>query len=412
MPAGAKLPEDHEKRRHDEFVELVNTSTRTLDLSGVILADGSSDRHVFASGTVGLLAGSREQLETYSRVAGLDGRFVIRDKWIVLGQGLLSQARARDYGAAIPALTPEEDAGLDPALRELTGETRDGGAWTASLSRESRALKAGVSMTDISPHFSADMGFIPRTDKMEIDAYVNPSFFADQGGWLQIFAPEVYYNRTHRHGGTHHIGARTDDELGLEADFTFAHSTEAGAAYYRLYTLHQGRAFPGQDRFEIWAETFRFAAIQLGGSVNYGGDVVFDEGVPGRSLKWDAWADLRFTPQLALSLSARGLTLDRSETRQRYVTALIPRLKLTYQHNRELSFRAIGEVDAAWRYDPAGVRVPSETGVTVDFLATSLLRPETVAYLGYGARLSGDGIGAARPERTSAFFKLSYLWQL
>ena len=29
----------------------MNTSTRTLDLSGVILADGSSDRHVFASGT-------------------------------------------------------------------------------------------------------------------------------------------------------------------------------------------------------------------------------------------------------------------------------------------------------------------------------------------------------------------------
>jgi len=35
-----------------------------------------------------------------------------------------------------------------------------------------------------------------------------------------------------------------------------------------------------------------------------------------------------------------------------------------------------------------------------------------VAYLGYGARLTGDGLGAARPERVGAFFKLSYLWQL
>ena len=367
---------------------------------------------VFANGTVGFLAGSREQLETYSRLAGLDGRMVIRDKWVVLGQGLLSRARDRDYRGAIGALTPEEDAALDPALREQTGQTRDGSAWTASLSRESRALDVGVNVTDISPYFSADMGFIPRTDQIKMGMNVTPMFYGSEDSWFQVLVPEVSYSRTHRHGAAHHVGARTDDALAVETQLTLPPSTNVGAGYYRAYTLHEGLAFPSQDRVAAWAETFRFARIQLGALASYGGDVVFEEAVPGKSLRWDAWADLRFTPQLAASVSVRGLTLDRSETDARYVSAAIPRLKLTYQHNRELSFRAIGEVDAQWRYDPAGVRMPSETVVSTDFLATYLLRPETVVYVGYGSHLSGDRLGAARPVRNSAFFKLSYLWQL
>ncbi|MGH7731308.1 MAG: DUF5916 domain-containing protein [Candidatus Eiseniibacteriota bacterium] len=367
---------------------------------------------VFANGTVGFLAGSREQLETYNRGVGLDARMVIRDKWIVLGQGIWSRARTRDYRGAIPALTPEEDAALDGALRDQTGGTRDGSAWTASLSRESRALDVGVNMTDISPDFSADMGFIPRTDQIKMGMNVSPFLFAGGEKWFQIFAPEVYYTRTHRHGATRHIGARTDDELGVQAVLTLPLSTTLGAGYYHVYTLHEGRAFPSQDRVAVWGETSRFATIQAGAFASYGRDVVFDEAVPGRSLRWNAWADLRFTPQLAASFSVKGLALERSETGVRYVSAAIPRLKVTYQHNRELSFRAITELDAARRYDPTGAPVPSETGVTMDFLATYLLRPETVVYAGYGARLLGDGVGAARPERTSAFFKLSYLWQL
>ena len=367
---------------------------------------------VFANGTVGLLAGSREQLETYNRLAGLDGRMVARDKWVLLGQGLLSRVRDRDYRGAIAALTPEEDAALDPALREQTGQTRDGSAWTGSLSRESRALDVGINATDISPHFSADMGFIPRTDQIKMGMNVTPMFYGGENSWFQVLVPEITYSRTHQHGAAHYVGLRTDDELTVETQLTLPPSTNVGAGYYRAYTLHEGLAFPSQDRVGVWAETFRYAAIQLGAEVSYGEDVVFEEAVPGRSLRWDAWADLRFTPQLAASVSARGLTLDRSETGARYVTAAIPRLKVTYQHNRELSFRAIAEVDAARRYDPAGARVPSETAVSADFLATYLLRPETVVYLGYGSHLSGDRLGAARPARTSAFFKLSYLWQL
>ena len=367
---------------------------------------------VFANGTVGFLASSREQLETYNRGAGLDGRIVLHDKWVVYGQGLLSTARARDYRPALAAFTPEQSAALDDALRDQVGATRDGSAWTTSLSRESRALDVGVAVTDISPHFAADMGFIPRTDLIELRSNVSPTRFGGEGSWFQTLSPELTYTRTHRHGSDHHVGLRTDDEIGAQAELLLPLATKVGAGYTRAYTLHEGRGFPGQDRIEVWGETRRFHAVQAGGSASYGDDVVFEERVPGRSWRWDCWADLRLTPQLGASLSVAGLTLERSETRVRYVQAVIPRLKLTYQHNRELSFRVIGEVDAEQKYGPTWAHGPSHAIVSADVLATYLVRPETVVYLGYGSRLEGDHLDATRPRASSAFVKLSYLWQL
>ncbi|HKQ57747.1 MAG TPA: DUF5916 domain-containing protein [Candidatus Eisenbacteria bacterium] len=346
---------------------------------------------VFENSTIGILAGSREQSGSFNRDAGLDARFVIRDRWTLAGQGLMSWTR---------------DSVPDP------GVTRDGSAWTASLARVSRALDVGVSMSDISPRFSADMGFIPRTDKIEMGMNVAPTFFAKEGSWYQSIVPEIYYKRLHRHGATRHIGPRTDDELGSEIALNLPLSTEVGAGYYRVFTLHEGRAFPDQNRGALWAESFRFDAVQAGALVSYGDDVVFEEAVPGRSWRWDAWTDLRFTPQLDATLSVLGLQLTRSETDVRYVNAVIPRLRVSYQHNRELALRLIGEIDAQRKYDTAGARVPAETGVRLDALASYLLRPETVVYLGYGSQLAGSSVRAAQPQRTGAFVKVSYLWQL
>ncbi len=367
---------------------------------------------VFENGTVGLLAGSREQLETYNRGAGLDGRFVLRDKWTLAGQSLLSWAKARDYRAAIARLTPAEDAALDSALRHQVGGTREGGAWRVSLDRVSRALDVGAFMTDISPHFAADMGFIPRTDLIQMGANVSPTLFAGERKWFQSFSPEIYYSRTHRHGATRHVGRRTDDEIGAQANLLLPLSTELGGGYYRAYTFHEGRAFPAQNRVALWGETSRFKAVQGGAFASYGDDVVFEEAVPGRSWRWNFWADLRFTPQLDASLSVAGLSLERSETGVRYVDAAIPRLRVSYQHNRELSLRLIGEINAERKYDASGARAPSQTSVRVDLLTSYLLRPETAVYLGYGSQAAGDGLRATRPERTGAFVKLSYLWQL
>jgi hypothetical protein len=367
---------------------------------------------VLKNSTVGVLAGRREQQETYNRSAGIDARFALRDKWTLQGQALKSWAKDRDYRGAIAGLTPAQDSVLDDGLRDRVGATTEGTAWTAALARGSRALDTGVSVTDISPHFAADMGFIPRIDQIRMRANVNPHFYARGESWFQSINPEISYDRIHRHGSDRHVGQLTDDEIGIEAELEMPLSTELGGGYFRAYTLHEGRAFPGQDRVAFWGESRRFSTVQGGGFASYGDDVVFDETVPGRSLRWRVWTDLRFTPQLDASLSVAGLHLERRGTGTRFADAAVPRLRVAYQQSRELSFRLITEIDSKRRYDPAGVRVPSETTLNVDVLVSYLVRPEAVFYLGYGSRLEGDRLRVARPERNSVFLKLSYLWQL
>ena len=353
--------------------------------------------------TIGFLAGERRQRDSWNRGDGIDGRLVFRKLWTLQFQGLLSAAIARDYrtGSA-------QDTLLAPGQR---GEVTRGNAWTMALDRSARSLDAGVSVLDISPDFAADMGFVNRTDQIRMNAYVSPHFFAPGKSWYQGIHPQLYYRRIHRHGADRHVGPLTDDELGAIVSFSLPLSTEVGTGVSRAFTLHEGRRFDGQDRAVLWASSHRFSAVQGGFSFNYGDDVVFTEALPGRSLRWDAWTDLRFTPQLGASLSVAGLALDRAGGTA-FARAAIPRLKLSYQHNRELSFRVIGEINSERRYDATGARVPSGTTTSLDLLASYLLRPETVCYLGYGSRLAGETVGGSRPERASTFVKLSYLWQL
>lgn len=280
------------------------------------------------------------------------------------------------------------------------------------LARNSRALETRVSVLDISPRFAADMGFIRRTDHIRFNASVAPRFYARGRSWFHSIVPEVFYDRVHRHGSTRHVGRLTDDELGALVNLDLPLSTEIGGGYFRSYTFHEDRPFPGQDRVAIWANSSRFAAVQGGVFSSFGGDVVFDEAVAGRSWRWELSTDVRFTPQLDASFTVAGLRLKRRETGTRFVDAAIPRLRMSYQHNRELAFRAIAELDSERKFDAAGAPTPSETRASLDFLATYLVRPETVVYLGWGSRLEGDGLRAARPERSGAFFKVSYLWQL
>ena len=54
------------------------------------------------------------------------------------------------------------------------------------------------------------------------------------------------------------------------------------------------------------------------------------------------------------------------------------------------------------------VPIPPDEEVCCDF---SGLRPGTVVYLGYGARLEGSDWSDLSKARDNAFCKLSYLWQ-
>jgi hypothetical protein len=107
-----------------------------------------------------------------------------------------------------------------------------------------------------------------------------------------------------------------------------------------------------------------------------------------------------------------------------FARSTIPRLKLEYQPNRSLFFRAIGEYRSERRaelLDPAsgaplfvagGPALLSEfNGLRLDLLASFQPTPGTVAFLGYGSSLESDSeFNWSRLRRVNDgfFVKLAY----
>jgi hypothetical protein len=143
---------------------------------------------------------------------------------------------------------------------------------------------------------------------------------------------------------------------------------------------------------------------QLSGNVTYsrGRSAIFEEGATGRG--WELTGELDLRPASTVRVAATGTIfrlyrLDGTE----FARSTIPRLKLEYQPNRSLFFRAIGEYRSERRaelLDPAsgaplfvaGAPAPvSEfNGLRLDLLASFQPTPGTVAFLGYGSSLESD----------------------
>jgi hypothetical protein len=197
------------------------------------------------------------------------------------------------------------------------------------------------------------------------------------------------------------------------ADYTIG--SAVGAAYFP----EDFSGFTGQVK--VTTPTWR----KLGAEVTYGRghSAIFEEGTTGTGWQLRGTLDLRPTTTIrvaALATVFRLYRLDGSE----FARSTIPRLKLEYQPNRALFFRAIGEYRSERRatlIDPAsgdslfvgGVAQPTTefNGFRLDLLASYEPTPGTVAFLGYGSSLESDEeFNWSRLQRTTDgfFVKLAY----
>ena len=75
----------------------------------------------------------------------------------------------------------------------------------------------------------------------------------------------------------------------------------------------------------------------------WGDQVVFAETARGHDQRWELWSDFRFGPQFDGGVFLRGSTVWR-ENDSKFAEVFIPRLRLSYQFNKELSLRWITEL--------------------------------------------------------------------
>jgi hypothetical protein len=363
---------------------------------------------VLSSSSIGLLVGEQRQNESYNRDVGLDGTLNLLERWSLSLQRLQSWSRDRNLSDAIAQLTPEERAALDPELATQTGRIASGEATRAEITRHSKGLNAGVYALDVSPDFKADMGFIPRTDQLELGTTGAWHFFPREASWFDGISPYWVYSRTYDHDGRR----LTDENLNLELQSDLRHHTWCGIGGTRVFTVFGGRTFADQFVGYVFAGSQRLRAVQPDVTLNYGDVVLFDAVAPGRSLELDGTVNVRLGDRFNAALSLKGQRLRRREGGARYADLTIPRARLDYQFTRELALRWIGELRAESRYDSLGAPGERSRRLTLDLLWSYVVNPGTVFYLGWGAALKGPTAPALKLDEGRAVLKLSYLWQM
>jgi hypothetical protein len=202
-------------------------------------------------------------------------------------------------------------------------------------------------------------------------------------------------------------------------DSTFADYTIGSAAGPTYRPADDFSGFVWQSK--VTTPTWR----QLGTEFTYrrGRAAIFEEGTTGKGWLLTGQVDLRPTPTVRVAATGalfRLYRLDGSE----FARSTIPRLKLEYQPNRALFFRAIGEYRSESRAallgpgtgDPLFIAgepatATSFNGLRVDLLASFEPTPGTVAFLGYGSSLETDEeFNWSRLQRMNDgfFVKLAY----
>ena len=127
-----------------------------------------------------------------------------------------------------------------------------------------------------------------------------------------------------------------------------------GMENVRRYIRHNGVPFGDIYRHAVWAGSERYRTVRGGGLYVWGDQVVFAETRAGRDQRWELWSDFRFGPQFDGGLFVRGNTVWRDLNDSKFAEALIPRLRLSYQFNKELSLRWITELRARKSFDANG----------------------------------------------------------
>ena len=363
---------------------------------------------VLKNSYVGMLTGQRVVRDQYNRGTGLDGRFKWGGKYGFDWQGVQSWSRDRNYEGAMSRLDPTQLAALDPSVSGQRGQYHSGNAWFGRLSRDTRKLNLRLRALGVSPDFGADMGFIERNDQTDFAFDVIPRIQSDGKSWYNEIRPMFFYNRTYNYSGS-----RYTDETGsfiLEADLPNASwiGTENNQRMIKL----GDRVFRSIDRHAVWAGTNRWRGVRPSAVYVWGDQLVYEEAVRGHDWRYEISADLRFSSQFDGGFSIHQTAIRREQNDSRYAEQVIPRLRLSYQFNKELALRVITELRSGKRYDVDDVLTRESHRLTPDVLLSYYLRPGTVVYLGYGSQLTGSTTDVLRPAQSSVFTKLSYLWEM
>ena len=337
---------------------------------------GRARYDLYSQSYIGAIMTDREFLDSYSRVAGVDGRFR-------LGQ---------THRAQFLAVTSSH--------RDLDGIAGSGPMFNAALRRDSRHLSYSVDFNSIDPDFRTDAGFVRRVDMQQFDADVEYEWWPES--WLISWGPQFRYRRN-----VDHAGILQDEDFRADLSARFARNVFFRADAQREMERFQGIDFH-KTRFSMRNGINTSRRFSLFYGIDWGEQIRFVENpFLGRMLDYNIGLTLLPTSRLNTRFDLDTARFSDMHTGELVFGVKILRAFTTYQFTDRLLVRNILEHNTG------------NGKVGINLLFTYRVNAGTAFYIGYDDRLQ-EGIYLDRErfynrdlqrQQRAFFTKLQYLFR-
>ena len=337
---------------------------------------GRARYDIYSQSYIGAIMTDREFLDSYSRVAGVDGRFR-------LGQ---------THRAQFLAVTSSH--------RDLDGNTLSGPMFNAEIRRDSRHLSYSLDFNSIDPDFRTDAGFVRRVDMQQLDADIEYEWWPES--WLISWGPQFRYRRN-----VDHAGVLQDEDLRADMSLRFARNIFFRADAQREMERFQNIDFH-KTRFSMRNGINTSRRFSLFYGIDWGEQIRFIENpFLGRMFDYNISLTLLPTSRLNTQFGLDTARFSDMHTGELVFDVKILRAFTTYQFTDRLMVRNILEHNTG------------NGKVGINLLFTYRVNAGTAFYIGYDDRLQ-EGIYLDRErfynrdlqrQQRAFFTKLQYLFR-
>jgi hypothetical protein len=298
-----------------------------------------------------------------------------------------------------------------------------GSAYLAQLFGSGRSFNYGLTYTDRSPNFRADLGFVPRVDVRQVEQYANYRW-RPESRRVVSFGPAGYmllnWNRESRLQDWY-----ADAGFGVQ----MKRQTFIDVDHAQAYELFEGQSFrTHQTNVSFVSDPLEWAGFSAsygsGSTINYspvagmtpfaadsrGGNVSLTLRPTSRASFYQSYIYRKLATRNNLPFADPGTSIFNNH---------LLRSKFNYQFSRKLSLRFILDYDAVLP-NASLITLENTKRFTPDILLTYLVNPGTALYVGYTDRYENlllrpgtfaRGGSLTTPTDRQFFVKMSYLFR-
>lgn len=341
----------------------------------------------------------------------------------VLG-GDLQYRFTRNYRVRLTALASRTDESNDGAITAdadtvtfergkhtlaYDGETYWGHALRTTFVRDGRVWNANVALTELSPTYRADNGFITRNDRRSIDGWTGLTYRVNKRA-LTYWEPSISFGRVWNFNDI-----RKDEWLVANISFATVGPTEVGIEYLVSRELFRNVWFPGIRRLSMGFESRLSGSLYLQGDGEIGRFIArggqLQVPILGKGGGMELGASVKPTSRLSLAPSLEYSWLDFPDSGNAIFDVYVARTRINYQFSREWFLRVVVEYVNGSDYDGEGT-YEKESFVTIEPLLSYKLNPFTIFYIGSTHDYWDKGQTGDYHRRSQRFFaKLQYLFR-